>query len=357
MIVVALSWIGREAWEETAVGSEWTVGELWALRRKAVEEYVRVGDDPESWQLDLRAVAVELDRALTPAGDPASIETRAQRVAAALDTPDREPTPLERNQMQARAVRHESLRQRVRRDKPELFEEWTGRDKEREDELDARIAAADAEGPPEVRRQRRLAETLSSPWPDDASPAERVRALAARPLPPDPLRVPARDGVTWTAGDWLGWEEFIDAVPCQGCGLAYFDGAMQERADRRQEGRAVEPYDAWQARIRPLEQESERMFQELHPDCGAGHDSYNYGPWHCDRCCPPPPLLENPEVQRALQAAVTPAELPAAALPKIRRCGTCHQERREGHVCRLEDLPKRLQAVVIAVAEAQHGGD
>jgi hypothetical protein len=43
-------------------------------------------------------------------------------------------------------------------------------------------------------------------------------------------------------------------VPCQGCGLAYFNRAMQERADRRQEGRAVEPYDAWHARIRPLEQ-------------------------------------------------------------------------------------------------------
>ena len=246
---------------------------------------------------------------------------------------------------------------RVRRDKPELFEEWTRRDKEREEETEALIAAADAEGPPEVRRQRRLVEALSSPWPDDATPAERVRALAARPLPPDPLRVPAREGVTWTASDWLGWEEFIDGVPCQGCGLAYFDRAMQDEADRRQEGRAVEPYDAWQARIRPLELESERAFQELHPDCGARHHSYNYGPWHCDRCCPPPPLLENPEVQRALRAAATPAAPPAAAPPKIRRCGTCHKELGEGHVCRLEDLPKRLQAVVLAVAEAQRGGD
>lgn len=338
------------------MGSEWTVAELCALRRKAVEEYVRVGGDRESWRLDLRAVAVELDLALTLAGDPASIETRAQRVAAALDTPDREPTPLEQSQGRARAVRHESLMRRVRRDKPELFEEWTRRDKEREEETEALIAAADAEGPPEVRFQRRLVEALRSPWPDDAPPAERVRALAARPLPLDPLRVPAREGVTWTAGDWLGWEEFIDGVPCQGCGLAYFDRAMQERADRHQEGRAVEPYDAWQARIRPLEAESERAFQQLHADCGAGHRSYNYGPWHCDRCCPPPPLLENPEVQRALRAAAAPAAPPAAAPPKIRRCGTCHQELGEGHVCRLEDLPKRLQAVVLAVAEAQRGG-
>ena len=168
--------------------------------------------------------------------------------------------------------------------------------------------------------------------------------------------MPAREGVTWTAGDWLGWEEFVDGVPCQGCGLAYFNRAMQERADRRQEDRAVEPYDAWQARIRPLELENGRAFQELHPDCGAGHHSYNHGPWHCDRCCPPPPLLENPEVQRALRAAATPAVLPAA-LPKIRRCGTCHKELGEGHVCRLEDLPKRLQAVILAVAEAQRGGD
>ncbi len=213
------------------------------------------------------------------------------------------------------------------------------------------------QGPPEERLQRRLVEALSSPWLDDATPAERVRALAERPLPPDPLRVPAREGVTWTASDWLRWEEFIDGVPCQGCGQAYFDRAMQDEADRRQDGRAWEPYDVWQARIRPLELERERTFQELHPDCGAEHHSYNYGPWHCDRCCPPPPLLENPEVQRALRAAAPPAAPPAVAPPKIRRCGTCHQELREGHVCRLEDLPKRLQAVVLAVAEAQRGGD
>lgn len=112
----------------------------------------------------------------------------------------------------------------------------------------------------------------------------------------------------------------------------------------------------WQARIRPLELENERVFQELHPECGGTHHSYNHGPWHCDRCCPPPPLLENPEIQRALRAASTPAVPPAAAPPKVRRCGTCHQALGEGHVCRLEDLPKRLQAVVLAVAEAQHGG-
>ncbi len=87
------------------MGSERTVAELCALRRKAVEEYVRVGDDRESWRLDLRAVAVELDRALTPAGDPASIETRAQRIAAALDAPGSEPTPLERSQGRARTIR------------------------------------------------------------------------------------------------------------------------------------------------------------------------------------------------------------------------------------------------------------
>ena len=110
------------------MGSEWTVAELCALRRKAVEEYVRVGDDRESSQVDLRAVAVELDRALTQPGDPASVETRAQRVAAALDAPDREPTPLEQHQGPARAIRHESLMRRMRRDKPEVFEEWTRRD-------------------------------------------------------------------------------------------------------------------------------------------------------------------------------------------------------------------------------------
>jgi hypothetical protein len=339
------------------VGSEWTVAELCALRHKAVEEYLRGGGGQESWLLDLRAVEVELDRALTPAGDPASVETRAQRVAAALETPDRQPTPLELNQGRARAVRHESLMRRVRRDKPELFEEWTRRDREREEETEALIAAADAEGPREVRLQRRLVADLSSPWPAGSKPAERVRALAARPLPPDPLREPAREGVTWTASEWLGWEEFIDGVPCQGCGLAYFDRAMQDEADRRQDGRTVELYETWQARIRPLELESERAFQALHPDCGATHHSYNHGPWHCDRCCPPPPLLENPEVQRALRATATQAAPPAATPPKIRRCGTCHQELGEGHVCRLQDLPRRLQAVVLAVAEAHRGGD
>ena len=333
--------VGHNRQEGFAVGSEWTVAELCALRRKAVEEYLRVGDDRESWQLDLRAIAVELDRALTRPGDPASIEARAQRVAAALDVPDAEPTPLEPSQGRARAIRHESLMRRVRRDKPELFEEWTPRDREREEETVALIAAADAEGPREVRRQRRLVAALSSTWPDGSTPAELVRALAERPLPPDPLRVPAREGVTWTAGDWLEWEEFIDGVPCQGCGLAYFDRAMQDEAARRQDGRAVEPYDAWQARIRPLELERERAFRELHPDCGDAHHSYNHGPWHCDRCCPPPPLLENPEVQRALRAIATPAVMPVAPPPKVRHCGTCHKEIGEGHVCRLVDLPKR----------------
>ena len=71
------------------MGSEWTITELNELRRKAVEEYLRVGDDKESWRLDLCAVTVEMDRALTPAGDPASIETKAQRVAAALDISER----------------------------------------------------------------------------------------------------------------------------------------------------------------------------------------------------------------------------------------------------------------------------
>jgi hypothetical protein len=339
------------------VGSEWTVAELCALRRKSVEEYLRVGGDEESWRLDLRAVTVELDGTLTRAGDGASVETRAQRVAAALDTPEPEPTPLELSQRRARTVRHESLMRRVRRDKPEVFEEWTRRDREREEATEALIAAADAEGPPEVRLQRRIVDDLSSPWPDGATPAERVRALAARPLPPDPLRAPAREGVAWTAADWLGWEEFVDGVPCQGCGLAYFDRAMQDEADRRQDGRAIEPYDAWQARIRPLELERERDFTALHPDCGDGHHSYNHGPWHCDRCCPPPPLLENPELQRVLQASATVAAPSAPAALRVRHCGTCHKELDEGHVCRLEDLPKRLQAVVLAVAEAQRGGD
>ncbi len=51
---------------------------------------------------------------------------------------------------------------RMRRDKPELFEEWTRQDKEREEETEVLIAAADAEGLPEQRFQRRLVEALSS---------------------------------------------------------------------------------------------------------------------------------------------------------------------------------------------------
>lgn len=334
------------------VGSEWTVAELCALRRKAVEEYLSVGRDEESWYLDNRALTIELDRRLTPVGDCASVETRVQRVVAALDTPEPESTPLERSRERARAFRHQALRRRVQRDNPELYESWVRRDAEEEAEL----AALDAECPHEERRRRRLAEALGSPGPSGPTPAGRVRAVAARPLPPDPLREPAREGVTWTASDWLRWEEFVERVPCQGCGLAYFDRGMQDEAERRQEGRAWEPYDAWQARIRPLELESERAFRELHPDCGDAHHSYNHGPWHCDRCCPPPPLLENPELERALWAFAAPAAQPAAEAPKVRRCGTCHQDLGEGHVCRLQDLPRRLQAVVLAVAEAQRGG-
>ncbi len=57
------------------MGSEWTVAELCALRRKAVEEYLRVGEDEESWRLDLRAIDVELDKTLKSAGlTPSAID-------------------------------------------------------------------------------------------------------------------------------------------------------------------------------------------------------------------------------------------------------------------------------------------
>ena len=213
-----------------------------------MEAYIR-GLEPEQFHLDLQAVELELDRMLTPADGGESVEARAERLAAVLDVPDPEPTPIERGRARARELRHESLVRRMRRDNPAKLEEWARRDRQME-EL---IAAADAEGPAEERFRRRIARGLSSPWQDDATPEERVRALAARPLPTDPLCTPAREGATWTICDWLGWEEFADGVPCQGCGQRYFDRAMENEAERRQEGRAVEPYDQWQARIQPLD--------------------------------------------------------------------------------------------------------
>jgi hypothetical protein len=58
-----------------------------------------------------------------------------------------------------------------------------------------------------------------------------------------------------------------------------------------------------------------------------------------------------------LRAAASPAAPPAAAPPRVRHCGSCHQELGEGHVCQLKNLPMRLLAVVLAVAEARRGGD
>ena len=119
----------------------------------------------------------------------------------------------------------------------------------------------------------------------------------------------------------------------------------------------MEPYDVWQARIRPLELESERVFQELHPDCGGQTPLVQ-----------PRPVALRPLLPAAATAGEPggPARIAGRrqrqlcrrrrAPPKVRRCGTCHQELGEGHVCRLEDLPKRLQAVVLAVAEAERGG-
>ena len=54
--------------------------------------------------------------------------------------------------------------------------------------------------------------------------------MADRPVPPPPPRqLPAFPDVTWTDDDRLCWEEFIGAVPCQGCGRPFLGDETSQR--------------------------------------------------------------------------------------------------------------------------------
>jgi hypothetical protein len=165
---------------------------------------------------------------------------------------------------------------------------------------------------------------------------DRLRAIADRPLPaPSPRRLPAFPDVTWTDDDRLTWEELIGGVPCQGCGRPFLGDETSQR-----EG---ESWPAYRERMAPLE----AAFRARHPEHRTLW-TVGGGPSHCRRCCAPHPLSR--QQIRQINQIVNPPTPPALA-PEVRarRCGTCHKHLAPDHVCQLDDLPKRLRAVVDAV--------
>lgn len=168
----------------------------------------------------------------------------------------------------------------------------------------------------------------------------RLRAIAERTAQaPSPQRLPASPDVTWTDDDRLTWEEFISGVPCQGCGRPFLGDET-----RRLEG---EPWPAYRERMVPIE----AAFRGRHLDHGTSW-TVGGGPSHCRRCCAPHPLSPDQirQLNQLLNRQSVPSRPPARAQERQdRRCGTCHQPIDPDHVCRLEDLPKRLRTVVEAV--------
>ena len=300
---------------------------LIALRNRTLDEYIHGRTSEKAYRADLGAIAVELDRVVSPASE-GRLEDRAARVVAeilAAGRARRADVPL------AIAARHEFWNRR-RRERL-LREDPAGYEAELREE-----AALDAAEPDEVRMARPIVAALG----DESSArgaTDRVRAIANRPLaeaPPAPIA--AFPDVVWTEDDRLTWEEFIGRVPCQGCGRPFLGDDTSQRDG--------ESWSAYRARMEPIEAE----FKSSHPDHGTRW-TVGGGPFHCRRCCAPHPL--SPEQIRQLTRILNPPPpVPVPEVP-VRRCKTCHKPLEGDHVCQLADLPKELRAVVEAVLKQE----
>jgi hypothetical protein len=306
-----------------------TLGTLIALRNRVLDDYVdgRISEDP--YRADLHALAVEIDRLLSPERR-VSLEERAARVLAEILADSRARHVAVSPARAARTEHwHRNRLERLLRDDPQGYEAEL-----REEEP---LAAAE---PDEVRMARPILAALA-----DESLARmaqgRVQAIAQRPPPEaDQPRPPAFPDVLWTEDDRLFWEELVGGVPCQGCGMAVIGDDTNQRDD--------EPWPAYRQRIEPVEEE----FRSRHPEHGTRWTAGG-GPLHCSRRCPPPPLSPE-QISRLSQIASRQATAPIKEIP-IRHCGTCHQPMEDEHVCQLEDLPMKLRAVVEAVLEHERG--
>ena len=300
-----------------------TVEALIALRNRALDDYVDGRTSAEAHRADLSAIAVELDRVVSPEGEGRP-EDRAARVVAEIlassGTRHLADPP-------ARAARLQFWNRRrlehARREDPAGYEA-----EPRED------AAFHTAEPDEVRMARPIVVALG-----DESIARgarhRVRAIANRPLaeaPPAPI--PAFPDVVWTNDDRLTWEEFIGGVPCQGCGRPFLGDDTSQRQG--------ESWSAYRGRIEPIE----ASFKSSHPDHGT-HWTVGGGSFHCRRCCAPHPL--SPEQIRQISQIMNPPSPTHAPGVQVRLCKTCRKPVEGDHVCQLGDLPKDLRAVVEAV--------
>jgi hypothetical protein len=301
-----------------------TVEALIELRNRILDAYVDGQISEETSRAGLGALAIELDRILSPKrqGHP---EGRAARVVGAILANSR---ARQAAVPPAKAARIEFWRrrrlERVRHEEPAADGAGDRRESER-----------DETEPDEVRMARPILAALRDERAVQAAP-ERLRAIADRPVPPpSPGQLPASSEVTWAEDDRLIWEEFIGGVPCQGCGRPFLGDETSQR-----EG---ESWAAYRERMAPIE----AAFRARHPDHGTSW-MVGGGPAHCRGCCAPHPL--SPDQIRQLNQILYPPT-PAAPAPEVpvRRCGMCHKPLSTDHVCQLEDLPKRLRVVVEAV--------
>lgn len=307
-----------------------SVEALIELRNRTLDAYVDGQITEESSRADLGAIAIELDRILSPDRQE-DVDERAARVVGAI--------LADSHARQAAVPPAKAAR----------IEFWLRRRLER---LRSEEPAADGDGarreskleetePDEVGMSRPVLAALRDERAVQGAP-ERLRAMADRPVqPPPPRQMPAFPDVTWTDDDRLTWEEFIGGVPCQGCGRPFLGDETSQR-----EG---ESWAAYRERMAPIEAE----FRARHPEHGTSW-TVGGGPAHCRRCCAPHPLSADQirQLNQIASGSNPPAPAPAPVpVPevRVRRCGTCHKPHDPDRICQLDDLPKRLRAVVEAV--------
>jgi hypothetical protein len=301
-----------------------TIRALFELRKRVLDAYVDGQISEETSRTDLGAIAIELDRILSPKRQ-GHLEGRATRVVGAIlaDSRARQAAVPPAKGARIEFWRRRRL-ERVQHEEPAADEAGARRELELEETE-----------PDEVRMARPVLAALRDERAVQGAP-ERLRAIAERPVPPpSPRHVPASPDVTWAEDDRLIWEEFVAGVPCQGCGRQFLGDETSQR-----EG---ESWPAYRERMAPIE----AAFRAGHPDHGTSW-TVGGGPAHCRRCCAPHPL--SPDQIRQLNRIANPPTPPAPAPEvRVRRCGTCHKPLSADHVCQVDDLPKRLRAVVEAV--------
>jgi hypothetical protein len=306
-----------------------TVEALIDLRNRSLDDYLDGRISKETYRADLHAIAVEIDRILTPNGQP-PLEERAARVVVEI-LADGQARRAAANSAKAARLEywHRHHIERLRREDPEAY----GAELLEE-------AALEAAEPDEVRMAQPILEALGDETVVRGA-HKRVRAIAERPpTEADPARVPASVDVVWTDDDRLSWEELSGGVPCQGCVRPFLGDETSQRDG--------EPWPAYRERMKPIEAE----FRPRHPDHGTSW-TVGGGPSHCRRCCAPHPLSPE-QIERINQIMSRPASVPAMVVP-VRRCKTCSKPIEGDHVCQLEDLPKALRAVVEAVLDQERG--